>query len=173
MLIIGAFIMTLEELIQGGKMKKIEISPNQIERAKNLYNFKVLKNSITNGAGNITGALGEVIVYDYYSNTSKVEYKGDFDNDLLINGYKIEVKSAKATREPTANGWVLVAERSRFQKCDYYIFTRVSQDLKTAWILGSKSKSGYYEQSEYVRKNDYCYKENCYRLQIKDLEKIK
>jgi hypothetical protein len=42
----------------------IEISKEQIERAKKLYPFKELKGSITKGKSNIYGALGEIIIYD-------------------------------------------------------------------------------------------------------------
>ena len=42
-------------------MKKIYITPEQIEEAKDLYNFKCLKNSITNGESQVHGALGELI----------------------------------------------------------------------------------------------------------------
>jgi len=45
-------------------MKVIEISEDQINRAKKLYPFKELKGSITKGKSNIYGALGEIIIYD-------------------------------------------------------------------------------------------------------------
>ena len=48
-------------------MKTIEISKEQIERAKKLYPFKELKGSITKGEGNLRGALGEIIVFDIFN----------------------------------------------------------------------------------------------------------
>ena len=73
-------------------MIKLEITPGQIERAKNLYSFNALKNSIKNGEGNLTGAIGEIVAFDYYEGQDKlVIHSGDFNYDLLIDGSKIEV----------------------------------------------------------------------------------
>ena len=47
-------------------MIKIKISDAQRARAKELYEFNVLKGSVTKGEGNEVGALGEIIVMDYY-----------------------------------------------------------------------------------------------------------
>ena len=47
-------------------MIELNITPEQLERAKNLYPFTALKSSINNGADNLIGALGEVLVSDYF-----------------------------------------------------------------------------------------------------------
>lgn len=50
-------------------MEIIEISEDQIDRAKKLYQFNELKGSITKGKSNIYGALGEIIIYDLNKKT--------------------------------------------------------------------------------------------------------
>jgi hypothetical protein len=52
-------------------MIEIEITEEQRKRAKELYEFNVLKGSVTKGKGNEVGALGEVIVLDYFSKKQK------------------------------------------------------------------------------------------------------
>ena len=52
-------------------MIEINVTENQLERAKNLYEFKVLNNSLSKGKGNLTGAIGEIILFDYYTNKGK------------------------------------------------------------------------------------------------------
>ena len=53
-------------------MIKLEITPGQIERAKNLYSFNALKNSIKSGEGNLTGAIGEIVAFDSYEQQDKL-----------------------------------------------------------------------------------------------------
>ena len=48
-------------------MIRLNISPEQLQRAKEMYEFNALKNSVTEGKSNIYGAIGEVMVYDYFS----------------------------------------------------------------------------------------------------------
>jgi hypothetical protein len=49
----------------------INVTENQLQRAKNLYEFKVLNNSLSKGEGNLIGAIGEIAVFDYYTNKGK------------------------------------------------------------------------------------------------------
>ena len=71
-------------------MIEIRISKEQKERAKKLYEFNVLKGSVTKGEGNKVGALGEIIVLDRFKNESK--YVGDYNYDLIIKGKKWMLK---------------------------------------------------------------------------------
>ena len=51
-------------------MITVSIEEVQIEKAKKLYSFNALRGSITKGKSNIYGALGEVIVSDYFPSSS-------------------------------------------------------------------------------------------------------
>ena len=52
-------------------MKKFLITKPQLERAKKLFDFKELNNSITKGEGNLAGAVGEIIVKDVYQGSGE------------------------------------------------------------------------------------------------------
>ena len=79
-------------------MKTIKISKEKIEKAKKLYPFKELKGSITKGKSNIYGALGEIIIYDLNKkNALNVSFNSTYDYDLIIENYKIDVKT-KSTK---------------------------------------------------------------------------
>ena len=41
-------------------MIEINVSKEQLERAKNLYEFKVLNNSLSKGKGNLIGAMAKL-----------------------------------------------------------------------------------------------------------------
>ena len=72
---------------------KVIITEQQLNNAKKRNTFGVLKNSIKNGEGNYLGAVGELVLMDYYRNKgAKVEDIQTFDFDFKINDYKIEVK---------------------------------------------------------------------------------
>ena len=74
-------------------MIKLSISPEQLERAKEMYQFNALKNSVTEGKSNIYGAIGEVMVYDHFKDKFDVEFENTFNYDLIINGNTIEIKT--------------------------------------------------------------------------------
>ena len=67
-------------------MLQLNVNSSQLERAKILYDFKELNNSLTKGKGNLIGALGEIMVFDYYKNKAKeVIHSQNFNYDLLID----------------------------------------------------------------------------------------
>ena len=69
-------------------MKKFIITKFQIQRAKELFDFKELNNSITKGEGNLAGAIGEIVVKDAYRGKGKNTY----DYDTIIKNYKVDIK---------------------------------------------------------------------------------
>ena len=122
-------------------MTKLEITPGQIERAKNLFSFNKLKNSIKEGEGNLLGAIGEIVAFDYYEQQDKlVIHSGDFNFDLLIDGSKIEVKTMEVNATPKEYHECNVSLYNAEQKCDYYLFLNVDSNHSTAFIKGYVSK---------------------------------
>jgi predicted DNA-binding protein len=118
-------------------MKIIEITEKQIEEAKKLYEFDELNNSITKGKSNIFGALGEIIVRDYFiENKFKVNFTSTYDYDMIINNYKVDVKTKKTTVKPKVNYNCSISNSNIKQKTDYYFFVRITEDLKTGYLLG-------------------------------------
>ena len=125
-------------------MIKIEITPGQIERAKNLYSFNKLKNSIKEGEGNLIGAIGEIVAFDYYEGQGKnVIHSGDINFDLLIDGSKIEVKTMEVNATPKEYHECNVSLYNAEQKCDYYLFLNVDSNHSTAFIKGYVSKERF------------------------------
>jgi len=103
-------------------MKKIYITPEQIEEAKDLYNFKNLKNSITNGESQLHGAVGEVIAMQVLElRENHVDYVGHYDYDLICNGKRIDVKTIKSNHEPKDEYNANISAFNHTQQTDYYL----------------------------------------------------
>lgn len=125
-------------------MIKLQITESQIKRAKKLYSFNELKNSIKNGEGNLTGAIGEIVAFDYYQEQDKlVIHSGDFNYDLLIDGSKIEVKTMECNSPPKGEYECNVSLFNAEQECDYYLFVDVDSSHSTAFIKGYVSKERF------------------------------
>jgi len=124
-------------------MIRIVTTPEQVKRARELYRFGALKNSIKRGESNIFGALGEIVFGDYYPDWQKIEsYDFDFRN---ATGFTVDVKSANCGFPPGPEWNCSVAKTSQHQKPDIYFFARVKKDLSTVWLLGWVSREAFYE----------------------------
>jgi hypothetical protein len=144
------------------------------ERAKKLG---VLKNSITNGEGNIAGYIGQLLI--------KLVLKGedvdDYNFDVRKDNIRYEVKTKRCKFKPDSNYACSVCAHNTRQNCDYYVFVRITNDYKKAWILGKKDSKKYLKESIFCKKGEidpdstfgWKFKENCYNLKIKDLEPFK
>jgi hypothetical protein len=125
-------------------MIKLQITESQIERAKKLFSFNKLKNSIKEGEGNLLGAIGEIVAFDYYQEQDKlVIHSGDFNFDLLIDGSKIEVKTMEVNATPKEYHEYNVSLYNAEQQCDYYLFLNVDSSHSTAYIKGYVSKERF------------------------------
>lgn len=160
-------------------MKIIKITKEQIERAKKLYPFKNLKGSITKGKSNIYGALGEIIVFDEYSKDGfNIDFNSTYDYDLIINNYKIDVKTKRTTVLPKNNYLCSISSFNTKQKCDIYFFLRINENLKECYLLGYKSKIDFFKEATFNKKgsldvNGWVFKDDCYNLKINMLNKFK
>lgn len=159
-------------------MITIDITQDQIDRAKNLYGFVELKDSITHGEGNLVGAIGEIICMDYFKLTgNKVEYKGNYDYDIVVGNIKIDVKTTKCTSKPLVTYSCNVNSHNTRQKTDLYLFVRITTDFKTGYLLGYIKKEEFYKKAvlkkEGEREGDFILKSDCYSLQINKLKNFK
>ena len=159
-------------------METINISEEQIERAKKLYSFKELRGSITKGEGNLRGALGEIIVFDIFTaKGSKINKKSTFDYDLIIDGHKIDVKTKATNYKPIDSFNCSIPAAQKRQKCDYYFFTYITYDYKQCYLAGYKSKESFFKQSTFAKEGEidfgnWKYKSDCYNLRMKNLNKF-
>jgi len=161
-------------------MIEIRTTDRQIERAKTLYGFHNLKNSITKGKSQIYGALGEVVVHDYFtSQGKKVDLEPCYDYDLIIGGYKVDVKSKGVIGLNTEHVKATVCAKNTSQKCDFYFFCQVSYSLNYVWILGYKTKGAFFLKAELKKKGDldddgkFIFTEDCYNLKVNQLDNFK
>ena len=158
-----------------------EISQSQIERAKEALTHGALRNSITKGKSNLYGYLGEIITLDYFRERGKeAQHKNTYDYDLIVNRRRIDVKSKRTTVVPLDHYNCSVAAFNTIQNCDYYFFTRISEDYRTGYLLGLISKEDFYNQSQFHRQGEidpsstfmWRFKADCYNLPIGDLPKF-
>jgi hypothetical protein len=163
----------------------INITEDQRQRARERDPGRALNHSFTNGAGNLVGALGEVIVHDYYQPSFKFPDKTHYDYDLLhYSGKKIDVKSKKITfnYKPMGDFKVSVSTKGLGinQQCDVYIFTFIHESLQTGYIVGCYQKSKFLEDSYFKKKGElddigdvrnptFRFKADAYHMLLKDL----
>jgi hypothetical protein len=132
-----------------------------------------LRNSITEGEGNIVGFLGEMIAQKVLGGM----IDNDYDHDLLLDDFMttVDVKTKKTSVTPKDYYECSVAAFNTAQKCDYYCFVRVKDDLKVGWYLGKYKKEDYFKDASRLVKgqldpaNNYTVKADCYNMKISSL----
>lgn len=156
----------------------IEITPTdkQIKEARLSAGGTVgLQGSITRGAGSPAGALGEIIVRDLlgYRQINTADY------DLYTDqGIRIDVKTKRCTSAPRPFYECSITAHGKDQKCDEYIFLRVLNNLRKAWVLGRIPKDEYFAKAKRHNRgdkdvsNNFIFKSDCYNLPISELWKI-
>lgn len=158
-------------------MIEIIISEEQIKRAKELYDFNKLKNSFTKGESQIYGALGEIVFIDYYS-IDKNAHVGAKDYDFFYRNSKVEIKTKKTSIQPLPYYLCSIPMTSAHQECDQYVFIRILNDMSKAWICGWITKSKFFTDGFYGKKdtldptsdNNFLFKEDCMNLPISSLK---
>jgi len=131
-----------------------------------------LYNSITSGAGNIAGFIGEDIAQQVLGG----ELINTYDYDLVLNGVTIDVKTKQTSAIPLPYYECSVAGLNTKQACDYYCFVRVKNDFTVGWYLGVYAKQAYLTDAVFMAKgtvdptNKYVVKSDCYNLKISQLK---
>jgi len=132
-----------------------------------------LRNSITNGAGNIAGFIGEAIAQSVLGG----ELDNTYDYDLVLpNGKTVDVKTKQTSVKPLESYDCSIAALNTKQNCNYYCFVRVKNDLTVGWYLGVYSKRKYMKDAVFMQKgmidpsNGYVVKSDCYNLKISQLK---
>lgn len=101
----------------------------------------------------LIGYLGEEIIRDYLGLKSLDD---DYQYDLVYNGHRIEVKSVSCKFKPrldylcTVNSHDLSGVHK--QQADFYVFTRIINDMSEGWILGFVPCSEFFEKGKFVEK---------------------
>ena len=155
---------------------EIDVTGDQLLRARKLASdMGRLNNSITNGAGNLAGFIGEVVVCD----KMKAKHENTFDYDIIDRlGNRIDVKTKRCNSEPKPEYDCSIAAIGTKQECDAYVFVRVLNIYTKAWILGKLSKKDYFEKARYCKRgevdedNKFKFRADCYNVKIGELEQL-
>jgi len=158
----------------------ILLSPSRsqiLEAKRKAKDLGVLNNSIRNGAGNVYGFLGEILLACHW----KVELQNTYDYDMIVKNQKVDVKTKACTSEPKPKYFCTVADYNTEQDCDVYAFVRVLEDYSKAWLLGYCGKKYFYNNASFYKKGDldpssnlgWRFRADCYNLPISQLKKLK
>lgn len=156
---------------------QINITESQRERAKKRFNFGELKNSIRKGEGNQIGAIGEILVMDYYLEKGRNVIDGqNFDFDFMIDGHLIEVKTQETRFKPNDSWTCHVPDYNAKQKCDFYCFVFVNSSMTTGWIAGMIRHNDFHKIKKLKKKGEIGFKHpfkcDTWTILISDLIKI-
>jgi len=132
----------------------VPITASMIAEAQATFEkMPVLNNSITGGQGTFAGCLGEIAVRDYLNvlePASCARIVGDYEYDIqTLDGTTLEVKTKRCNSVPSMDYECSVANFNQRQKCDYYVFTRVSSQF--VFLLGYLTKEQFFEKSTQMR----------------------
>jgi len=100
-------------------VKELTFNKSMIEEAVEWgKNLGGIHNSITSGAGNFAGRLGEIAFANYIGEN----IKDSKDFDIVHNGEKLEVKTKRRVVAPLPHYDGSVAKTSEHQQPDKYVF---------------------------------------------------
>ena len=152
-------------------------------RAKDKYNQIKLdptrdkRQFASEGRRLLYGYLGEMIVMEYYG----VGDIDDYEYDIILGDYKTDIKSISCKFKPPLNYLATVnsceIEGDHRQDADIYMFVRIREDCKVAWLVGYIECERFFEMSKFINKGETYHgmtfeKANMNVLPIKDLHRI-
>ena len=156
-------------------MIQVPINRSHIEVAQaKSTEMGVLKNSVTEGDGNIAGFVGELLVAEHIGG----EVCNTYDYDVLLDGVRIDVKTKRAKFQPYPHFDCSIMGFNTSQDCDYYYFARIKTDFTIAWLLGAYPKELYFKDAilhkagSVDKSNNFTFKADCYNLAIHKLKQL-
>ena len=123
------------------------------------------------------GYLGEAIVIDYYG----VDDIDDYEYDIILGEYKVDVKSISCKFRPPMNYLAAVnsceIDGEHRQDADIYMFVRIREDCNVAWLVGFIECDRFFNMSTYLDNGDTYHgmtfeKANMNVLPIKKLHRV-
>ena len=162
---------------------EIIITDDMKSRAKDKYNKIKLdptrdkRQFASEGRRLLYGYLGEMIVMEYYG----VGDVDDYEYDIILGDYKTDIKSISCKFKPPPNYLATVnsceIEGDHRQDADIYMFVRIREDCKVAWLVGYIECERFFEMSKFINKGETYHgmtfeKANMNVLPIKDLHRV-
>ena len=144
-----------------------------VEARHKMLEMGLLHQSILNGGGTLAGFIGEQVALKVMGG----KWLNTYDYDIMLdNGKTVDVKTKQTSVPPLNHYECSVAKLNTKQKCDMYAFVRVKKDLSTAWFLGSKDKTEYFDNAVFKKKgdkdddNNFVVRSDCYNMAITELD---
>ena len=160
-------------------------TPTQVERAQlRATELGKLRGSITGGASNVYGLLGEEIIAAFLGARLENRKPQLFQYDIVLpDGSTADVKTKKTTSRtaPKQHYTATVWGGNTKQLCDRYIFVRICADLdaRLAWICGQMPKeefmntATFYKRGQTDAENGYKVHADCYNMRIDHLHPVR
>ena len=150
----------------------IEITKDMISRSRDRAKLMPkLRNSITNNTATVHGFVGEEMVAKHF-NADIIDTR---DYDIIKNDVKLEVKTKRTTVVPRLDYDASIARFNTTQKCHYYVFTRIMEDMSEGWIMGMMQKDAYLLKARFLKKgtidgsNGFRVKADCWNWEYSKL----
>lgn len=155
-----------------------KITKDLVDQARRRYSFTDVKNSIRQGSGNVYGALGELVVLEYYKQKGAevLDYQAA-DFDFLINGRKVDVKTRVCRAEPLPWFRCNLPAYSVTQKTEFYIFVYVNKQMTQAHLLGGINKADFLRLARFYKSGEpdgdrFRFSCDTYQIILRQLKKI-
>jgi len=164
-------------------MIEVAVTPSMYRAAKQRFEFGALRASITKGGGNLAGALGELAYIEWLTKRGyRVEDTSTYDYDIIVNGFKVDVKTKRINNKPADNYRVAVASANTTQKCDFYFFAYCLYNTNKVYLSGYCAKAQYFEKASFRKQGmadphgdnpNYKFAADCYIMKHTSLNKFK
>jgi len=159
----------------------IAITSEMLQRARTKADaLGELRNSITQGAGNLAGFLGEEAMRAFLG--EEATFANTKNYDILFRGKKIDVKTKRRKAAPLDDYDCSVAAYNTQQKCDIYVFASTTYDCKMAYICGWMPHDELFENStameegqkdsNIVNGKKYEFHADCYNMKYSQLKRM-
>ena len=117
-------------------------------------------------------------MYDWFlSKGCYVSFESTYDYDMVVDDNKLDTKTKRTNIPPRPDYMCSISAFNTKQKCDGYVFLRIKEDLKIAWILGYEGKKPFFRKAVFKNRgekdaNEWRFKDDCYNLEISKLKQF-
>lgn len=155
---------------------EVDITSEMLEKAKLLQDENTVdtKNTLMRDVGGLIGNIGEVVFHTVFPKSCRAN---TFHYDFIWNRETIDIKTKTCTSIPKFEYDNSIFKYQK-QNCDKYVFIRITQDYKKAWIVGMISKENFYKEANLMKKgeidprNNFKFLADKYNLPISKLKQI-
>lgn len=158
-------------------IKEVPITDEMLLAARaEVVEMGPVRGSLMNNSSNMFGFLGEqVALVSLPKATLCHTYDYDIKIPLKSDVVTVDVKTKQTTVAPKDFYTVMVMDRQKEQKCDYYAFCRVKFDMSVGWFFGVISKKDFFDNAEFLKAGDkdgtFTVKADCWSMAISEVEK--